>query len=84
MFCAPIWESIFSFAFSSPQQHSLDSLFEDKIPVQLVFEDNQVFIEDKEKLSTKTPPINIQKKIQFLADQNELQTAIVIALILRA
>lgn len=47
MFCVPIWESIFSFAFSSTQQHNLDSLFEDKIPVQLLFEDNQVFIDDK-------------------------------------
>lgn len=63
----------------------MSGLYEDKVKVDVQFKDNKIIAhyENSAQMYKKTMKYNIEKLIQNLVDENELQTAVMASIMIR-
>lgn len=63
----------------------MSGLYEDKVKVDVQFKDNKIIAhyENSAQMYKKTMKYNVEKLIQNLVDENELQTAVMASIMIR-
>lgn len=77
---------MYYFAFPElEERYTLAGLYEDKVKIDVHFKDNKIIAscENKGQMMKKTVLYNIEKLVQNLVDENELQTAVMACIMIR-
>lgn len=64
------------------QEHTIDSIYEAKLHLDIEIVENRVTLYNKDQIVKKTEKIDVCEILQWLIDENELQTAVIAAICL--